>query len=213
MLGLLFAATTGAGASAIPTGDQTAFSLPASHTFRSGLVMGLSLGAGLGSGSGYPNDNSKIGDANYYSSSGWLPGTGGSVFVMGSLADYLSFGFFYHSATYRNSDYRSVGEGGGLRIETFPLVVVVPRLAGLGAFAEFGIGTAKLDSQTGSTVPSAGGTQSFGGFGAFYEWPFAHLFGGHCAAGPSLEYDAVWTRPFDHNGLLASVRLAFYGGP
>jgi hypothetical protein len=213
MLGLLFAVTTGAGATAVPTGDQTAASLPAPHTLRNGLVFGLSFGAGIGRGSGYPNDSSKIGDPSYYSSSGWMGGTGESLFVLGALTDYLSFGFFYQGAVYRSADFRSGGGGGGLRIEAFPLVVVYPRLAGLGVLAEFGIGTAGLDSRKDPSSPAAGGTQSFAGIGAFYEWPFGHLLGGHFAAGPAVEYDAIWTQPFDRSGLLASVRVAFYGGP
>jgi hypothetical protein len=213
MLGVLFAATTGAGAAAIPTGDQAALSLPAAHSLRSGLVFGVSFGAGIGRGSGYPNDSSKIGDPSYYWSSGWMPGTGESVFVMGAFADYFSFGFFYQGAVYRNADLRSGGEGGGLRIEAFPLAIVYPRLANLGGLAEFGIGTAGLDSRKNVPAPAAGGTQSFAGIGVFYEWPFAHLLGGHLAAGPILEYDAIWTQPFDRYGLLASVRVAFYGGP
>ncbi|MGA2449192.1 MAG: hypothetical protein ABTD50_10980 [Polyangiaceae bacterium] len=213
MLGLLFAATTGAGAAAVPTGDQTAVSLPASHALRNGLVFGFSLGAGFGRGSGYPNDNSKIGDPSYYSSSGWMGGTGESLFVLGALTDSLSFGFFYQGAVYRSADFRSSGAGGGLRVEAFPLVGVAPRFAGLGVLAEFGIGTASLDSTKDPSAPQAGGTQSFGGVGAFYEWSFGHLFGGHFAVGPSVEYDAIWTQPFDRNGLLASLRIAFYGGP
>jgi hypothetical protein len=213
MLGLLFAATTGAGAAAVPTGDQAALSLPADHSLRSGLVFGLSLGAGIGRGSGYPNDHSKIGDPSYYWSSGWMGGTGESLFILGALTDYFSVGFFYQGAVYRNGDFRSGGSGVGMRIEAFPLAIVYPRLAGLGAIAEFGIGSANLESQKGGAATPAGGTQSFGGVGAFYEWPFGHLFGGHFAAGPSLEYDGIWTEPFDRHGLLASVRVAFYGGP
>ena len=56
-------------------------------------------------------------------------------------------------------------------------------------------------------------TQSFLGTGAFYEWPFGRLIGGHFAAGPSLEYDAMWSQAFGHEGLVASARLVFYGGP
>lgn len=213
MLGLLLAATTGAGAAAIPTGDKPELSLPAAHSFRNGIVVGLSLGVGIGRGSGYPNESSRIGDPSYYWASGWMPGTGESLFVMGAFADYLSFGFFYQSALYRNGDFRSGGGGGGLRLEAFPLAVVYPRLAGLGALAEFGIGSANLGSTKVVNVPGAGGTQSFGGVGVFYEWPFGHVLGGHFAAGPSFEYDAIWTQPFDRHGLLASVRVAFYGGP
>ena len=37
--------------------------------------------------------------------------------------------------------------------------------------------------------------------------------GGHFGVGPSVEYDAVFTTPYDQNGLVASLRLVWYGGP
>ena len=45
-----------------------------------------------------------------------------------------------------------------------------------------------------------------------YEWSFAHFLGGHFAIGPSLEYDAAFSRPFEASGFLASGRFVFYGG-
>ncbi|HEY8042348.1 MAG TPA: hypothetical protein VIF15_21240 [Polyangiaceae bacterium] len=214
MLPLLLAATTSAAAAAVPTGPELTpvNKLPVAHEHRTGLVVGLSLGGGLGGASGYPNNASQIGDPSYYSASGVMLGTSETIFVMGALSDYLSFGFWYGHAVFSNSDWHSVGSGGGLRLELFPLVGLFPRLQGLGVLAQAGIGGGNLVS-TRPGLPAAEGTESFGGAGAFYEWSFAHVFGGHLGAGPSLEYDAIWSQPFERHGLVGSVRLAFYGGP
>jgi hypothetical protein len=213
---LVLAAPTGAGAAAVPTGEVPGpTELPAPHSLRSGLVVGLSLGAGVGGASGYPNDINQIGDPNYYSASGWMFGTSETLFVMGALTDYLNAGFFFGQATYRNADWKSTGAQGGLRLEVFPLAVVFPRLAGLGALAQFGIGGGSLTATAPSAagLPQADGTQSFADIGVLYEWAFGHVLGGHFAAGPSLEYEAVWSQPFERHGLFASGRVAFYGAP
>ncbi len=207
---------TGAAAAAVPTGETVdATTLPAPHSFRRGLVVGLSLGAGLGGASGYPNDINRIGDPNYYSASGWMLGSSETLFVMGALTDYLNVGFFLTQGVFRNGDWRSGGTAGGLRLETFPLALVYPRLAGLGALAQFGIGGGNLTPAASGQggAPAVDGTQSFADVGVLYEWAFGHLFGGHFAAGPSLDYQAIWSQPFERHGLVAGARIAFYGGP
>jgi hypothetical protein len=57
------------------------------------------------------------------------------------------------------------------------------------------------------------GTQSFIAPGVLYEWSFGKLIGGHFAAGPSLEYDAIFSQSFERHGLVATARFVFYGGP
>ncbi len=212
MLPLVLSATTAA-AAAVPIGDRpTSPDLDVAPKLRSGIVIGLSLGAGVAGASGYPNASSDIGDPTFYSASGFMAGTSGTLFVMGALADYLNFGFWFGSGTFRNGDWRSSGSGAGLRVEAFPLIALYPRLAGLGLLGQFGIGGANLTSSN-PEHPEASGVQSFIGTGAFYEWSFGSLFGGHFGVGPSLEYDATWSRPFERHGLVASARIVFYGGP
>ena len=209
----LVLATTGAAAAAVATGDRpTSPDLDVAPRIRSGVVIGLSLGAGVAGANGYPNASSQIGDPAFYSASGFMGGTSGSFFVMGALTDYLNFGFWAGSGSFRNGDWRSTGGGAGLRLEVFPLVAAVPRLAGLGLFGQFGIGGANLQSSN-PAHPEASGVQSFLGTGVFYEWSFGSLFGGHFGVGPSLEYDATWSQPFERHGLVASARIIFYGGP
>lgn len=214
MLAWVLAAATGAAAAAVPTGESAATpaELPAPHALRSGIVIGLGLGGALGGASGYPNNATQIGDPNYYSASGWMGGTSQTVFVLGAFTDYLSFGFWFGANSYRNADWRSTGGGGGFRVEVFPLVDLVPALSGLGLLGQAGVGSGRLVS-TVPNLPEANGTRAFLGGGAFYEWAFGHVFGGHFAAGPSLEYDAIWSQPFEQHGLVASGRVVFYGGP
>ena len=210
-LGLL--AATAAAAAAVPTGTTPSPNdLEAPRHLRSGVAFGLALGGSLVGSSGYPNDSNKIGNPSFYSSGGLLAGTSSSLFVMGALTDYLSFGFLYTHAEAANSGWRSTGNAGGLRLEVFPLVGLVPSLAGLGVLGQFGVGGGSLyDKKVGAV--SSEGTQSFLSAGAFYEWSFAHLLGGHLAAGPSLDYAAIWSQAFERHGLSLSGRIVFYGGP
>jgi hypothetical protein len=216
MLSLVLAAAGDFGTSAaVPTGQIVSPNdLEAPHRLRSGLVFGAAFGGSLVGASGYPNDAVKINDASYYSASGWMLGTSQSLFLMGALTDYLNFGFWYAHATASNRDWRSSGDGGGLRVEVFPLVSVLPTLAGLGMVGQFGLGAGKL---TTSKIPGgltmSEGTQSFGGVGALYEWAFGHFLGGHFGVGPILEYDAIWSQSFERHGLIASARVVFVGGP
>jgi hypothetical protein len=212
MLSIVLAATAAA-AAAVPTGDRpVSADLDGPAKVRSGLVLGGSLGVGLVAASGYPNDSTKIGDPTYYAASGAMLGTSETIVLMGAIADYFSFGFWFNHASAGGGDFHSTGDAGGLRLEVFPLTMVYPRLAGLGLLAQFGIGQARLTTKV-PGAETAAGTQSFVGAGAFYEWPFGRLIGGHFAAGPSLEYDAMWSTPFGRQGLVASARLVFYGGP
>ncbi len=131
---------------------------------------------------------------------------------MGALTDYLNFGFWFGGASFRTNDQQASRGGAGLRVEVFPLIALLPRLQGVGFFSEFGLGSGRLTTRS-SGVPDAVGTQSFIGVGVFYEWSFAHFLGGHFGVGPGLEYDAVWSRPFEQHGLLATARFVFYGAP
>lgn len=192
--------------------EPTATSLDAPHTRRSGLALGFSLGGGIGSSSGYPNDSTKIDQPGYYSASGLLGGRGGSLFVMGALADYLNFGLMLSTATFQNGNWRSTGGGIGFRVEAFPLIRLAPKLADFGIFTQFGLGYTTLSAKA-PGFPEADGLQSFIGVGAFYEWKLWSMLGGHVSAGPSLEYDAIFSRPIERHGALVGARLVFYGGP
>lgn len=199
-------------AAAAPTGDRTESVTEPQHPprYRTGVVVGLSLGIGAGRGAGYPNNSQDIGNPAYHSASGWMLGTGANLMIMGAIADYLNFGFVFSEDAFRTSSQRAVQSALGLRVEGFPLVLLYPRLAGLGLLAQFGLGIGRL---TTPGEPQAAGTQSYIGTGAFYEWAFGHFLGGHFGAGPGFEYDAMFSRPYQQNGLVAFGRIVFYGGP
>jgi hypothetical protein len=180
-------------------------------TRRSGLVLGTSLGVGVAGASGYPNNANFIDNGNFFSSSGFMFGRAYEFMLMGALSDYLNFGLWFQTSSYENSDWRSNGYGLGFRVEAFPLVGAVPALRDLGVFGHFGLGHATLDAKA-PGYPSDDGTQSFLGAGIFHEWCLLRILGGHFALGPSLEYDDIYSRSIDRHGLLATVRLVFYGG-
>jgi hypothetical protein len=211
MLPLLLASPSGAGSPIVMEGSSaTADDGTVPHRLRSGLIAGFALGGGMGAGVGYPNNSNDIGKL-HHTASGWMPGVGGTLLVMGALADYVNVGFWYAHATFGDDGRRASQDGVGLRVEAFPLVALSPGWAGLGAFSEFGFGTAKLNTPN---QPQVAGTQSMIGVGVLYEWSVApHFLGGHLGVGPSLEYDAVFTTPYDQNGVIANLRLVFYGGP
>jgi hypothetical protein len=185
---------------------------PVTPERRSGVAIGVSTGISVVGASGYPNDSTKIGDPNYYGASGLMVGSQQQLFIMGALSDYLNFGFWIGGSIARNSDWRSRGTAGGFRVEAFPLLKLVPKLGDLGVLAQFGIGSATLDALHG-TYPGADGVQSMIGAGVFYEWNIAKLLGGHAALGPSLEYDAIYSKSIDRDGVVAGARFVWYGGP
>src|SRR5579871_196274 len=98
MLPLLLAGAVSA-ASAPPSEDAPSY-LDVSPKLRNGIVLGLGLGAGLGQGAGYPNNSQEIGDPQYHSSSGWMPGTGYSILLLGALTDTLNVGFWLGSSSF-----------------------------------------------------------------------------------------------------------------
>ena len=210
MLPLVFAAQPSGNPIVVVDERPDSADAEAPRRIRNGFVLGLTLGGGLGRGAGYPNNSDDVGHTGYQSTA-WDGGTGGTVLVMGALADYLNFGFWVGQDTFRGNGQRATQTGVGLRVEAFPFVFWAPQgLAGLGLFTEYGLGTGKL---TKPGEPDAGGTQSFIGVGALYEWSLGHFLGGHFGLGPSLEYDAVFTTPYDQNGFVAGLRAVWYGGP
>jgi hypothetical protein len=195
-----------------PAMAEAPSALSAPHERRAGLVIGFGYGAGVAGSSGYPNGASLIDDPRYYSASDLMSGTGWSFYVMGALTDYLSFGAWFGAQTYESSHWRSVGGGGGFRVEAFPLYRLVPALADLAVFAQLGLGTTALHNKLPGNYPSADGEQSFLGIGVLHEWSLFKVLGGHVAVAPTLEYDLITARAVERHNALLGVRMAFYGG-
>ena len=161
---------------------------------RSGLVVATAIGFGLAGASGYPNNATRIGSPEYYSSSDLLAGVTASIFVMGALTDYLNFGFWLGAGTAKSSDWRSTSFGVGFRIEVFPFYRLYPVLRDLGAATQLGVGSATPTSTLPGSRPSSSGSQSFVGAGLFYELSLFKMLGGHVAGGPSVDYYGVLDR-------------------
>lgn len=177
---------------------------------RNGLVLGASGGFALAGSSGYPNDPKLQGDRAYYSSSPLLAGYSTSFFLMGALTDYVSFGPLVTIATFDTPAWKSTGWGIGFRGELFPFVTALPALADLAFYAQLGFGTTELRAK--GPYPTAEGAQSLLGGGIHHEWKLARVLGGHAAAGPYVEMNAIRSPSADRHWASAGLRLVWYGG-
>jgi len=177
---------------------------------RNGVVLGASGGLALSGASGTPNDAKLLDDPASYSESPLMVGWSSSYFLMGALSDWVSFGPMLTIAGAESSSWKSTAIGGGVRLEVYPFVAWVPRLADLGVFAHLGVGTAELQAK--GPYPVSEGAQSLFGAGLHHEWRLGRLLGGHAAAGPVLEYDAVRSTSTERHWLTMGLRVVWYGG-
>ncbi|MGH7283783.1 MAG: hypothetical protein ACRELY_19840 [Polyangiaceae bacterium] len=184
---------------------------------RSGIVFGLSLGVfGLGGASGTPNNANKINDSRYYSSSGLMLGNSFTLFIMGALADPISFGFFFNGQSFSNGDYKASGSGFGFRLDLYPFAIskqFKPILRDIAVTSEFGIGGVLMTPKNDDKTISAQGTQSFLSTGIMYDMKVAKLLGGHLSLGPEVDYQVVTSTSAEEHGVSVAFRLAFNGGP
>jgi hypothetical protein len=178
---------------------------------RNGVVTGVAVGVGFASASGYPNNVQLIGNPDYYNQTPLLVGVSHSYFIMGAFSDYVSLGPMLSIATFDTPKWRSVGFGLGFRVEAFPLVHLVPALADTAIFSQLGIGSTEAKRKDGD-FPSADGAQSFLGVGLHHEFRLFKMLGGHAAAGPYVEYDAIWATSAERHWASTGLRLAWYGG-
>ena len=182
------------------------------HRLRSGVVVGFALAEGSAARRRLPQQLERHRQPRYHTASGWMPGLGGTVLVMGALADYINFGFWYAHAAFGDSGRRASQDGVGLRVEAFPFVAPLARMGGARRVLRVRLrhGQARYArSAAGAAAPSRSSAS-----GVLYEWSVAPLSSAATSAiGPSLEYDAVVHGPFEQHGLIANLRLVFYGGP
>jgi hypothetical protein len=196
-----------------PTADSAApATTKPAKPLRDGVVLGASLGFGLASASGYPNDVRLNQNPDYYGSTPMLPGYSFSFMFLGALTPYLNVGVWGGGATFENSDWKSVGGGGGLRVEGFPLMafcscVMPPILANyLGVYGQVGAGSVSTRVKREGNYETVGGVQSFLAAGAFYEVKLGKMF----AIGPDLRYELIASRTSDRSSLILGARVAFY---
>ncbi len=183
---------------------------PVVHERRAGLVLGAAGGIGFAGASGYPNNARFFGNPDFYSQSPLLVGWSTSYFLMGALNDWVSFGPTLAIAQFESDAWKSTGFGVGFRGEVFPFVHLLPALADTAVFAHLGFGSTELRAK--GPYPTADGSQSFFGAGMHHEWRLGRLLGGHAAAGPYIEYDAIRSQPAERHWLTIGLRIAFYGG-
>lgn len=190
--------------------SQDPTTAPVVHERRAGLTLGVSGGVGFAGASGYPRSAVLLNDPAYRSASPLLVGWSTSYFLMGALTDYLSFGPALTIATFDTAEWKSTGWGIGFRGEVFPLVELVPALADLAIYGEAGLGTAAVRAK--GPYPTSDGTQTFLGIGLHHEWRVGRLLGGHGAAGPYVEYDAIRSQTTERRWLSVGLRVVWYGG-
>jgi hypothetical protein len=177
---------------------------------RAGVVIGVAPGIAFAGASGYPNNARLIGNPDFYSESPLLVGVSTTYFLMGALTDFLSFGPMVNIASFETDRWKSTGIGIGFRAEAFPLVRLFPLLADSSIYGQAGIGATELQAK--GPYPSADGTQSFAGLGVHHELRLAKLLGGHFAAGPYAEYDAIFATGAERHWASVGLRVAWYGG-
>lgn len=192
------------------TPDNNPTYRPVEHERRAGLVVGGGVGVGLAGASGYTNNVKYLGNPDYYSATPLLVGVSQQYFLMGALTDYLSFGPLVSIATFDTPSWRSTGFGIGFRLEVFPLASLAPSLADTAVYGQAGIGSTRIAAK--GPYPDADGTRSFLGLGLHHELRLARLLGGHAAAGPFLEYDAIYAESAQRHWGTLGLRLAWYGG-
>lgn len=206
---IVLAGLLAAGAARADTAEDPTYR-PVSHERRAGVVIGGGAGLGLGGASGYTNDVKYVGDPDHYSSTPLLAGVSHHYFLMGALTDYLNVGPLVSIATFDTPSWRSTGFGVGFRVEVFPLLVLAPELADSAVYGQAGIGSTRIAAK--GPYPDADGTASFLGAGVHHELRLARLLGGHAAAGPFLEYDAIRAPSAERHWATVGLRLAWYGG-
>ncbi len=181
---------------------------PASKTRRGGFTFGLYGAMSFGTVSGYPNDLAKLGDPQYRSATSGV-GSGGTLYLGGTLTDWFTFGFGLAQSSFGSSKIGTKGTAFVFHIEAFPLFTMGGGYRDVGIFTDFGTGTATILRRDDQKEFSASGSLSIAGFGAFWEpWRAGHFVAGPFALVEYQESNSM-VRTFGEVGL----RGAFYGGP
>jgi hypothetical protein len=174
---------------------------------RFGLSLGVSGGVALSSVSGFPDEASKIGVAEFEASTGLVPTSGGALWIGGSPTDWLSLGIGMVGASSSGNGLSGSGGTVQVRIEAFPLFYRGGTWQDLGVLLAFGTGGYEL-KRGAETVGLGSGTSSVG-VGAFYEpirlW--------QVSMGPQLEYSLQFSDALTSHLLILGWRTAFYSGP
>ncbi|HVZ35536.1 MAG TPA: hypothetical protein VG963_24090, partial [Polyangiaceae bacterium] len=174
---------------------------------RSGFSVGVAGGLLLSAAHGFPNDVEKIGIAQYEAGTGLGVSSGGSLWLGGAVADWLSLGVGFTGGSNRASHTRSSGGSLEVRVEAFPLYDRGIAWQDLGFLFCAGTGSYTIE-RDGATVAQGQATSAIG-LGVFYErWRL-----GHFSFGPELEYQHQFSRSLTLQSVMIGLRTAFYAGP
>jgi hypothetical protein len=173
---------------------------------RSGFTVGISTGLAMSTARGYPNDVTKIDLPEYEANTGLGASSGGSIWVGGVLADWLTLGAGLSSTGFKGNGLTANGGGVYFRIETFPMLFRGGHWQDLGV--SFAAGIAGVTVKRGDEKVAEGQAGSLVGAGLFYEpWRFWRF-----ATGPDVFYTHEFSRSLSAHSIVFGWRLALYGG-
>jgi hypothetical protein len=177
-------------------------------TRRSDFTFGAAMGLSIGDATGFPNDVAQIDNPAYESSTGATMGGGMSLWVGGALRDWMIFAIGFQGGNLKSPSLESSGGALFFRIESYPLFWKGGVWENVALTTDFGLGGTKI--LKGKEVTADGGSMSFIGVGVAYE---AFQWGDHVSAGPTLQYQAMFSESMTTNTAFLGFRMAFYGGP
>jgi hypothetical protein len=173
---------------------------------RSGFTLGISTGLAVSSARGYPNDVAKIDLPEYEANTGVGASSGGSLWIGGVLADWLTLGAGLSSSGFEGNGLTASGSSFYFRIETFPMFFQGGHWQDLGVSLAAGIGG--VDVKRGDETVAEGEATSLVGAGIFYEpWRFWRF-----STGPDIFYMHQFSRSLSSHSIVLGWRLALYGG-
>ena len=177
-------------------------------TRRSDFTFGAALGMSIGDATGSPNDISKIDDPTYEASTGATMGGGMSLWVGGALRDWMVFAIGMQGSSLKSPGTEAKGGALFFRVESYPLFWKGGVWENVALTADFGAGGQQL--LRGTEVVADGGSMSFIAVGVSYE---AFRWGDHVSAGPTLQYQTLFSQSMTTQTGFLGFRMAFYGGP
>lgn len=179
----------------------------AKATYRSGFVIGLSLGVGVVAFSGFPNDARKVGLQRYYTETGASLGGMGALWFGGALSDWFTFGVGFGGGSMPLlSDKKASASGLIFHMEAYPLFPLGGRYRDLGVMFDAGTGSATVTPKDQETKLIDSGSASHIAAGPFYEGFQVWKLKG----GPFVEGSYVWSDTVRRPAVFFGWRAALY---
>ncbi len=177
--------------------------------YRSGFVVGLSIGTGVASFAGYPNDSRKIGLLSHYTETGASIGGVGALWFGGALSEWFTFGIgFIGGSMPLLTDQKASAGGLIFHMEAYPLFSLRKRWRDLGVMFDAGTGSATVTPKDSDTKLIDSGSASMIGGGPFYEgFKLWKLKGG-----PFLVGNYMWSDSVRRPALFIGWRTSLYTG-